>query len=330
IKKISNVSVRIENLQKELKNYEAVVLEHADLLEQQEETERKIEMLELGKNKILNEKKTLTGLLVKRNELLKTLIETVLAQKNKYDEIIKSFSSEKYDVLLDLDFTAEIDFDYQRLQRLASEILDGRKVSVYDESGQPEILRSLIQLYQDVLTKGMSTINEIVNEIVRLTGDLKGKIRPSETFTYNQLFDCLWGNYMSVSPCVKYKSIPLDKLSLGQKASVLIKIYLAQGTKPIIIDSHDDYLDNESIMDELVKALRQAKSYRQIILVSNNGNVVVNSDAEQVIIAQHTNQTISYTSGSIENPSIREKALRVLEGGRKAFEDRQKKYRITG
>jgi hypothetical protein len=108
----------------------------------------------------------------------------------------------------------------------------------------------------------------------------------------------------------------------------LIKIYLAEGGKPIIIDSHDDHLDNEFIMAELVGAIRQAKDYRQVILASNNGNVVINSDAEQVVVAQRQNSIISYISGSIENPVIRERAVRVLEGGADAFRRRQEKYRI--
>jgi ABC-type cobalamin/Fe3+-siderophores transport system ATPase subunit len=130
-------------------------------------------------------------------------------------------------------------------------------------------------------------------------------------------------------PSVKYKKVKLSKLSLGQKATVLIKIYLAQGENPIVIDSHDDHLDNESIMEELVKAIRQAKQNRQIIIVSNNGNVVVNSDAEQVIIASRSDQgEISYNSGSLENPALRSKLLGVLEGGEEAFSKRQQKYRL--
>jgi hypothetical protein len=63
--------------------------------------------------------------------------------------------------------------------------------------------------------------------------------------------------------------------------------------------------------------------------VSNNGNVVVNSDAEQVIIAQRDEQgEISYISGAIENPALRSKLLCVLEGGEEAFNKRQQKYRL--
>jgi ribose 5-phosphate isomerase len=81
-------------------------------------------------------------------------------------------------------------------------------------------------------------------------------------------------------------------------------------------------------MDELVKAIRQAKSYRQVILATNNGNVVINSDAEQIIIANRNDGLISYISGSIENPVIRDRSVKVLEGGPEAFRQRQQKYRL--
>jgi hypothetical protein len=102
----------------------------------------------------------------------------------------------------------------------------------------------------------------------------------------------------------------------------------AEGDKPIIIDSHDDHLDNEFIMDELVGSIRQARAYRQVILASNNGNVVINSDADQLVVAQRKDGEISYISGAIEDPTIRERGLRVLEGGEEAFRRRQEKYRI--
>ena len=89
-------------------------------------------------------------------------------------------------------------------------------------------------------------------------------------------------------------------------------------------------MDNQFIMDELVSALRQAKEYRQIIVASNNGNVVVNSDAEQVVLASFSNGRISYTSGALEDPLVRDAALRILEGGPDAFRRRRAKYRVVG
>jgi hypothetical protein len=56
--------------------------------------------------------------------------------------------------------------------------------------------------------------------------------------------------------------------------------------------------------------------------------VVINSDAEQIVIANRKDGEISYISGAIENPVIREQSLKVLEGGTVAFRKRQQKYRL--
>jgi ABC-type cobalamin/Fe3+-siderophores transport system ATPase subunit len=182
-------------------------------------------------------------------------------------------------------------------------------------------------LVSDPNDEKVKTIVEVkVNELLK---KIVPNQKKAETINRKTIYNSIFADYLTVMPSVKYKKVKLSKLSLGQKATVLIKIYLAQGENPIVIDSHDDHLDNEFIMDELVKALRQAKKHRQVIIVSNNGNVVVNSDAEQIIIACRDDQgEISYTPGSLENPALRSKLLRVLEGGEEAFSKRQQKYRL--
>ena len=117
---------------------------------------------------------------------------------------------------------------------------------------------------------------------------------------------------------------------------------------PILIDQPEDSLDNRAIYTELVAYLREKKKRRQIILVSHNPNVVVGADAEQVIVAnQHGDDTpneecvkFQYYSGSLENSSpkndeeacvllsqgIREHVCDILEGGKEAFNRREKKY----
>ncbi len=57
--------------------------------------------------------------------------------------------------------------------------------------------------------------------------------------------------------------------------------------------------------------------------------IVINGDAEQVIVASMKDGVIKYTSGSIENPTIQDKAIVILEGGEQAFRQRQDKYRLN-
>jgi hypothetical protein len=326
---IKEEAVKVQEVQADINKFQTGVQDHAKLLDSKRELEVLVANLKSQENELLGKTKELKGAVAKREELLKRLLERVLLQRDQYDKVIAEFSSGTTGVLRDLKFEAEIRIDFHRLFRLAEDVLDNRKVDL-DKESPDWILKRIYGLYESLARGDNSKIEDLVREVESLNTVLKPKIKQSSAVGVNDFYKFLYGNYLSVSPIVKYKNTGIDKLSLGQKATVLIKIYLAQGDKPIIIDSHDDHLDNEFIMLELVESLREAKKHRQIIIVSNNGNVVVNSDAEQIIIANRDDTgNISYLSGSLENPDIREKALKVLEGGYEAFNKRQQKYRIN-
>lgn len=327
-KEITDTITKIEKEQKEVQKLEFEVQEHAKLLDKKRETTVELEKLK-GENKRLEEQHGgLEKHISERRQLFVDLLTAVLDLKDKYDEIILAFSEKKADILSELSFEAEISFDIDSFKDKAEEILDNRKVIINFEK-EDCIFKKLIDTYFELVKGDRSKINEVVDEVTVLVSDLKSKIKSSHLVTATEFYGLLFNNYLSVLPMVKYKKTDLSKLSLGQKATVLVKIYLAWDDKPIIIDSHDDHLDNAYIMEELIGSIREAKKYRQIILVSNNGNVVINSDAEQIVIAERDNTgKISYISGSIENPIIREKSLKVLEGGHAAFKKRQQKYRI--
>lgn len=71
-----------------------------------------------------------------------------------------------------------------------------------------------------------------------------------------------------------------------------------------------------------------------IDIVTHNANLVVNTDAEQIIVAENQGENIRYKSGSVEDGSIKEnKGIKadicnILEGGSAAFEKRERKYGI--
>jgi len=324
---IRQVVSEIEGEQRELGKLELGVKNHAKLLERRRELQSESEAVEKKIRQFEEDKKKLQQTEKERKELLRDLLKSVISQKKKYEEIIKTFSNKKAEVLSDIDFVAEIRFDIKEFLERAERIFDNRKIVVIDDSKNSPEFDNLIKIACLVADGDEAKIGELINEIENCNKKLKPKIKGAPVTIWH-FYDLLFKNYMRVIPVVKYKKTYLEKLSLGQKATVLIKIYLAQGDKPIIIDSHDDYLDNEFIMDELVRAIRQAKSFRQVILVSNNGNVVVNSDAEQIVIANRHEGKISYISGAIENPVIRDRALKVLEGGTEAFHKRKQKYRL--
>jgi hypothetical protein len=319
----------IEQAERELRGYESEMQDHARYLNRRNELLSKSATLKQRIDSITAETRQLHEMNQRRNLLFAHLLRTGLLQRQKYSEIIELFAANKAQVLSDLDFEAKIQFKQSDMLKGLADVLDNRRVEVFGDEGVPSRFDKLLELYGRLTRSEEPMVDNLVSEVESLSRELKPKIKDSRAISTYSLYRCLYGTYLAVVPVVTYKNTALNKLSLGQKATVLIKIYLAQGTNPIVIDSHDDHLDNEFIMEELVGAIREAKQYRQVILASNNGNVVINSDSEQLVIAQREHGKVSYASGSIEDPKIRDRALAVLEGGADAFKRRREKYRLV-
>lgn len=136
--------------------------------------------------------------------------------------------------------------------------------------------------------------------------------------------------FLRVDPVISYSGRPLDRLSVGQKGTVYLCLKLATQpfTQPLIFDQPEDDLDNEFIIEELVDIFRGIKQFRQVILVSHNANLVVNADADQVIVAQNVSGVLHYESGSLEDPATNRAVRRILEGGDAAFLKRELRYNL--
>jgi hypothetical protein len=80
--------------------------------------------------------------------------------------------------------------------------------------------------------------------------------------------------------------------------------------------------------------IAEASKRRQVIIVTHNANLVVNTDADQVILAHSTGQSADslpffyYECGSLENSAIRKSVCQILEGGERAFLERERRYRF--
>jgi energy-coupling factor transporter ATP-binding protein EcfA2 len=118
---------------------------------------------------------------------------------------------------------------------------------------------------------------------------------------------------------------------------VLLLLYLALDNaddRPLIIDQPEENLDPKSVFDELVTLFIKAKAKRQVIMVTHNANLVVNTDADQIIVASagpHTNRgipPITYNAGGLEDQHIRAAVCDILEGGEEAFRERARRLRV--
>jgi energy-coupling factor transporter ATP-binding protein EcfA2 len=144
-------------------------------------------------------------------------------------------------------------------------------------------------------------------------------------------------DHISVSYGVQYEGVNIEQLSPGTRGIVLLLLYLAidhDDDRPLIIDQPEENLDPKSIFDELVERFRRAKQRRQIIIVTHNANLVVNTDADQVIVATCGPHRpgmlpeITYQSGGLENPTVRRLVCEILEGGENAFRERARRLRV--
>jgi hypothetical protein len=143
-------------------------------------------------------------------------------------------------------------------------------------------------------------------------------------------------NYLYVNAEFEYKGKTVDKLSVGQRGTFYVCLKLATDPfgSPFVFDQPEDDLDNDFIMGQLVPLFSKIKKYRQVIIVTHNANLVVNTDAEQIIVASNENEVISYEAGALEDGSvingvgIKASICNILEGGSYAFEKRERKYGI--
>lgn len=206
------------------------------------------------------------------------------------------------------------------------------------------------QQYLDELEKGYANNPEPTIRSF-LAKALDGNIVLKNYNTIQQVVMALLSeNWFVIDYELFYQDDTFAQMSSGKQAFVILKLLLdfSEKKNPILVDQPEDSLDNRAIYNELVSYIIRKKKERQIILVTHNPNVVVSSDAENVIVAsQQGNDSkndngcrFQYVSGALENTiprgtnceyilksqGIREHVCEILEGGKAAFFKREQKY----
>ena len=160
----------------------------------------------------------------------------------------------------------------------------------------------------------------------------------------------LLGNSIYLNYDLKFSGDSFTIMSPGKRALALLRIIVEMDSSehPIILDQPEDDLDNRSIYDGLATYLKDKKQTRQIIVVTHSPNVVVGGDSEYVVVANQSGQEsnrdneyyrFEYVYGGLErsyiDPSqhwilrrqgVREHVCEILDGGKGAFERREKLY----
>lgn len=127
---------------------------------------------------------------------------------------------------------------------------------------------------------------------------------------------------------VLYDDKPVENSSFGQRCTAVIVVLLLLGNTPIVIDEPEAHLDSSLIAKYLVDLIKARKMHRQIIFATHNANFVINGDAELIhCMSMDDSKVTAVVSTTIEDLAHRELLL-ALEGGEKAFHQREKRYGI--
>lgn len=122
-------------------------------------------------------------------------------------------------------------------------------------------------------------------------------------------------------------SIQSRALSEGQRNTAVLKLLLAQGDGPIVIDQPEDELDSNFIYHELVPLLRKVKNRRQLILATHNANLPVNADTDLIFALDIKNgRGERLAVGGLDQSDTANAVLNIMEGSAEAFKRRFEKY----
>lgn len=293
-----------------------------------------------------------------RKELAELVLNHILHEKKTVDSAFSSLSESKEhytesqqtlvsDILQDIGIYGEVVFDRNAFYTGALKCMNGGKFRTSREGESPvDKLASLFNVnsVEDYarLVKGESILSipddKGKNGSISL-GELLWKqeyfnsVGPYELLAHLFNPDRITA-YLSVKAQFTYKGKTVEKLSAGQRGTFYVCLKLATDPfgSPFVFDQPEDDLDNDFIMHHLVPLFRKIKRYRQVIIVTHNANLVVNCDAEQVLVASNNDEVISYRCGALEDGdhaydnTMRKAICDVLEGGHVAFEQRERKY----
>ena len=337
-KELEQINYEKSNIEEELKPYQ-----------QNEEVKKQIRTLEefiKNDGKLLSEIDSL-------NKKLETKRQSIEKIKTKlFDLYEKSYCEYKNIVEQLKNRTKELEKDGLRIRGIAQfnfpkfrrEIINFTHGTYSDNDKYCICEEDRSRIFETNYDELISNISKMFNEI--MTSEYRIKTI-SKKEAVKKLLDDYFYDYWEIT----YKNDKLGEMSTGKASFVILMLIigLSKSKSPILIDQPEDNLDNRSVSENIISYLRNKKIERQIILVTHNANIVVNADAENVIVANQKGQNdketssiykFDYINGAIENTfakietetdllksmGIKEHIADIVEGGKEAFKNRERKY----
>lgn len=197
----------------------------------------------------------------------------------------------------------------------------------------------------------LDTVKEVLNYFLKKENQIESmdKLEPKTLFLENFKqrpriidYDDLESKVYSKFENLNHKSFKIttsegkefDSLSAGWKTSVILDLLLGyeDDLAPIIIDQPEDNLATPYINTGLIKAIKDIKPKKQIILVSHNATIPMLGDAQTIIVCKNDGKNIDIRSarleGNISDKKVIDHIAELTDGGKISIKKRVKKYNL--
>lgn len=262
-------------------------------------------------NKLSNKKKEI------ETQLKQTLVLLQNLWHNEFEivqEEIKKVNNDQSSIKIAVDFKGnKQDFkSYLKENLRGSNLRDNNIQAIIDN------YNDMIAVYEDLnQSKTKLSVNLSDVQLNTFREYFNSNVEAFLTYRVPDKFDII------------YRGRPLNEHSLGQRASALIIFLLTlKESDLIIIDQPEDDLDNQTIYNDVIKVLKELKNSSQFIFATHNPNIPVLGDCEQVISCTYDSNSIQTNLGSIDNETIRNEIVNIMEGGKEAFNNRKRIYEL--
>ena len=306
----------IHRIKPQIENNKAI----KDLSMEITEYQEKIDLI----NKLLNEKENL------EKEMKKTicnLAEAYISFEMQQNTFYKMVTFEEKWSFLKINFT--VTHNDQKLKEFVEKKITKRNMD--DNIKFNSIIDKLFQDNPDKIPK--QSLEHIITWLIDEKIKTKSKDGDIETVLSVLLRNRFQIDYSNSIMTNDKSQTHFKNMTGGQKAIVFLElIFRFEKEKyPLLFDQPEDDLDVSGVSTDLVNFIISEKNERQVIIATHNANLVVSTDAENIIIANDQNfgnsdyYNFIYETDSLESKKCRENIIEILEGGREAFEKRKLK-----
>lgn len=333
-----DTEIEVQSIEKELIPLEEKLKEINFI----KKNENKIKTEEKKLNERLAKEKIITDITLEIEDILKKIRRELFLLRKAYEKMKNSFSEYKK-ISDNLELDVQIYFDSSKFEERIEQILDKRQSfdKIFDGFFEEN---KFIYNYEE----NKKNILELIKKII----DKKDEFKLKRGCSYSELVMAIAKNYYYFNYDLRQNNDTLSAMSQGKRGLILFQLYLqfSSAEFPVLIDQPEDNLDNRTVYKELKDFIIKKKKERQIIMVTHNANLVVPTDAEEIIVANQAGENgktenleyrFEYVSGALENSflnpegkgilyqkGIKEHVCEILEGGEEAFRQRNIKYKI--